>query len=52
VTESEELSRELHKYRFFWLFKITQKKNAIISKTFKIDRNSIPEISLHLGDGG
>ena len=26
VTESEELSSQLQKYRFFWLFKISQKK--------------------------
>ena len=52
VTESEELSNLLIKYRFFWLLKITQKKNAIISKTFSIQTVPAINFNLHLGDGG
>jgi hypothetical protein len=52
VTESEELSNLLLKYRFFWLFKITQVKNAIISKSFNINKVEIDSKKLHRGDGG
>ena len=52
VTESEILSNMLLNYRFFWLFKITQKKNAIISKSYSTS-NVLPNRKiLHLGDGG
>lgn len=52
VTESEELSNLLLKYRFLWFFKIKQKKNAIISKFFSINAISLESKRLHLGDGG